>query len=81
MHSNRGHALPVPVLPHPHTTWPAYCVDLRTERARHQEEEFVLSARKAELQSLLDEERLGRQEALLRQREEAERIRRGLQVR
>lgn len=55
--------------------------ELVAARAHAEQQEFVLSAKRSELSQLLEEERLGRAEALMRQREQAEGARRALQVR
>ncbi|GLI67525.1 hypothetical protein VaNZ11_011738 [Volvox africanus] len=53
--------------------------ELRSARAAAEQQSFVLVAKRAELTQLLEEERLGRTEALMRQREQAETVRRALQ--
>lgn len=66
--------LPARSPPHP----PA---EVRSARASSQHAEFLASAKRSELQQLLEEERLARAEALLRHKEQAEAARRGMQVR
>ncbi|PNH11744.1 hypothetical protein TSOC_001422, partial [Tetrabaena socialis] len=53
--------------------------EVQAARGAAQQQEFLLQAKRAELAGLLEEERLGRAEALLRQKEHAEGLRRGLQ--
>ncbi len=66
--------MPTPVLPRS-------CAELGSARATAEQQEYVLAAKRSEMAALLEEERLGRAEALLRQREAAEAARRELQVR
>ncbi|KXZ46893.1 hypothetical protein GPECTOR_39g387 [Gonium pectorale] len=53
--------------------------ELQSARAAAEQQEFVLAAKRSELAGLLEEERLGRAEALLRTKEQAEAARRALQ--
>ncbi|KAG1664519.1 hypothetical protein FOA52_007783 [Chlamydomonas sp. UWO 241] len=53
--------------------------ELRLERARYSEAEFLAQAKRTELQRHLEDERVTHAEAMLRQREEAEQQRRALQ--
>ncbi|GFR53142.1 hypothetical protein Agub_g15862, partial [Astrephomene gubernaculifera] len=53
--------------------------DLAAARAASEQQQFLLSAQRSELAALREEERLGRAEAALRQREQAEAARRGMQ--
>ncbi|GIM13537.1 hypothetical protein Vretimale_16594 [Volvox reticuliferus] len=53
--------------------------ELRSARAAAEQQGFLLAAKRAELTQLLEEEKLGRTEALMRQREQAETVRRALQ--
>ncbi len=58
-------------------SWPAA---LRSEQAARQEEAFVSHSRLLEANRQLEDERAAAQEALLRAQEQAEAVRRALQV-
>lgn len=54
--------------------------ELRSERAKFQENEFILQTKCLELQQALEDERISKAESLLRQKGEFEQTRRTLQV-
>ncbi len=56
------------------------CAELRIERARYSESEFLHQTKRTELQRQLEDERLAHAEALLKHREESEGAKRALQV-
>ncbi len=64
----------------PARSQPQTPAEVRSTRASSQHAEFLASAKRSELQQLLEEERLARAEATLRHKEQAEAARRGMQV-
>ena len=55
--------------------------ELKVERSKYSESEFIHRAKRTELQRLLEDERISHAEALLRHREEGEQAKRVLQAR
>jgi hypothetical protein len=55
--------------------------ELRSERSRRSEAEFIQNAKHMELQRILEDERITHREAMLQLKEESEQAIRSLQVR
>lgn len=60
--------------------WALLWIELKTERAKASETDFVQQAKRMELQQQLEDERILHAELMLRQKEECEQVKRALQV-